>query len=687
MFKRPFALTVAGSVLILLLPAVPAAAEPAESQPVDQQTERILDMDIEQLSRTDVVVPSMDIEVTSVAKQESTVGRSPAAVFVISSQMISRSTANSIPELLRMVPGLEVARIDSSTWAITSRGFNAPFANKLLVLIDGRTVYTPLFLGGVQWDVQDLLLEDVQRIEVIRGPGGTLWGANAVNGVINVITKKAKDTQGILVTSSVGTEDLSTNGMRCGGQIDEGVYWRVYGKHLERGRGYDVDGAADDGRVGRGGFRLDWELDRHETDTLTVQGDYYGGEFGHSRAIPDPAAPFYRSVSDNDSVAGANVLARFTHVNDEDSDWTLQTYFDQTYRQSSYLQRELNTLDIDFQQRFPLGDCHAVIWGLGYRQSSDDMPWPAFEVRFSPTSRTTDLFSAFLQDQITLIDDSLFLTLGTKLEENDYTGFEYQPSARLLWTPDRRRSAWAAISRAVHTPTRFEHDGMYTLGHRMTPVPFFVRVTGDRSLQSEELVAYELGFRTQATERFSWDVAAFYNVYENLVNGLTRLDLAYIEAGNLIVPTLSANGLRGHTYGFELAGQYAVSDAWRLSASYGFRQMQLHTASGHETGFEREFEKKSPHNQARLYSSWDLSPEWQFDLGLRYVDELAARAPNYFTMDARLGFHPTKNFELAVVGQNLLDNHHMEFGDDAGANFTLSTAVQRAVFARATWRY
>jgi iron complex outermembrane receptor protein len=350
------------------------------------------------------------------------------------------------------------------------------------------------------------------------------------------------------------------------------------------------------------------------------------------------------------------------------------------------IRQEENIFDVDFQHRFPLGYRHRVIWGIGYRQVADDLLGHGFAVSFSPRKRTTGLFSTFVQDEITLVEDRLQLTLGSKFEENDFTGFEYQPSARLLWTPDRQHSAWAAISRAVRTPSRFDQDGTYTLPRQTVPFPVFPRIVGTPDFYSEELVAYEIGYRTQASKRFAWDLATFVNVYEDLQSA--RLGTPFIEDGNVIVPLVLNNGLRGQTYGVELAGQWTMSEAWRFSASYSFLQLQLHSVAGTGYDEERRVEGSSPHNQVRLWSSWDLPRCWQLDLGLRYVDNLPVlHVGSYISMDLRLAWVPSENLEVAVVGQNLLDSHHLEFYNDFAGPYLQGTEVERGVFAKITWKY
>ncbi|MBN2021350.1 MAG: TonB-dependent receptor [Pirellulales bacterium] len=629
--------------------------------------------------------PELGATVSSVGRQDSTVAQSPAAVFVITSEMIRRSGAHNVPDLLRMVPGLDVARIESDSWSITSRGFAGHFANKLLVMIDGRTVYTPLF-AGVYWDVQDLLLEDVERIEVVRGPGGTLWGANAVNGVISIVTKKAKDTQGALVTYGGGSEDLALGGVRYGGTNGQGMSWRVYGKHFERGPGYDPAGAHDDWRMGRGGFRLDWELDRRRDDVLTVQGDYYGGQEGHKMLLPvlnDP--PDYdRTLIDAEGVSGAHVLGRWTHKIDEDSDWTFLTYFDRAMRWDDLTSQQIDTFDAEFQHRFPLGPRNEVIWGLDYRLVEDRFRTDGFIWNVAPDGRSMGFFGGFVQDEFTLVEDRLSLTLGCKLDDNYYTGFEYQPSARILWTPSPKQSVWAAVSRAVRTPDRMQWDSWSTkpAWWRLGQDVYFPRITGNRDTFSEDLVSYELGYRALVTDRFSIDVATFYNVYDNLIDW--RYDWP-IPVGDhqYLAPVVFENNAAAQTHGVELWGHWTVRDDWRVSASYSFLDIDY----DYEAFFFSLLDPsmKSPRNQARLYSSWDLGRNWEFDLGLRYVDSLSRGIPRYITMDARLAWNPNKHLELALVGRNLLDDHHPEYTEFRYP--PEATEVQRGVFAKATWRY
>ncbi|HLA85737.1 MAG TPA: TonB-dependent receptor [Thermoguttaceae bacterium] len=659
----------------------------------------MLDMDLKQLSQVAVKAPSMALEVSSVSKTQSTVGKSPAAVFVITSEMIRRSAANNIPDLLRLVPGLEVARIDAHSWAISSRGFNGRFANKLLVLVDGRTIYTPMY-AGVYWDVQDVLLEDIERIEVIRGPGGTLWGANAVNGVINIITKRTQDTQGTYLSSGGGNEDLNLNEFRYGGQLRDDMYYRLYGRSSEHDSGWLAGGAHDDWRDGCAGFRVDWEPDRDKSNLITVQGDYYVAREGVQATIVTPNPPTYSSsIIEDEQPTGGNVVARWTHQFNDESDWVLQAYFDQFRRWTSVWTQNITTYDIDFQHRFPLElrRRHDLIWGTNFRQIHDRESMYSFNADFDPLERTMNLFGMFVQDQITLVDERLFFIAGSKFEQNSFTGFEYQPSGRVLYTPDEQHSLWAAVSRAVRTPDRYDDNG-YLTGPAQPFFPpfnrFFPRYEGDSNVISEDMMAYEIGYRAQPTERFAYDIALFFNRYDNIIAfQFGEMSDWYMDQGQLIIPAFELNAARMDTWGIEVSTDYNMTERWRLSAAYTFLNMELALPNGMlissyaDPGF-------NPCNQARLMSHWDLGEKWQFDMIVRYVDSLAGPVlysgppwvDSYVTMDLRLAWIHSKHLEVSVIGRNLLDNHHQEMLD-YGSPMYVNTEVERSVFGRMTWRY
>src|SRR5260221_6359385 len=533
--------------------------------------------DVATLSMEDL----MNLQVTSVSKRTQKVADAAAAVFVITQEDIRRSGATSIPEALRLARGLQVARIDENKWAIAARGFNGRFDNKLLVLIDGRSVYTPLF-SGVYWNVQDVMLEDVDRIEVIRGPGATLWGANAVNGVINIITKKAKDTQSALVTAGAGTEERASGSARYGGTIGKTAY-RVYGKYFNWGPSQDSSGitAHDGWDALRGGFRADWTPTG--SDSLTLQGDIYQSKYGETLTVPSLSFPYSSTFPNKGNYSGANLLGRWNHSS-EGTSTTLQMYYDNTtISDNSLFVDHQNIFDLDFQQGFHVGDSQQFVWGLGYR-SIRDRNDSSFSVSLQPNQLTLNHFSAFVQDEISLVDNRLRLTFGSKFEHNDFTGFEVQPNARLLWTLTPNQSVWTAVSRAVRTPALTEeglrlNSAVIPPATPVNPTPFpaVVAVFGSHQVQSADLLALELGYRVQVTSSLSADIATFYNNYSNLRTaepGAPRIEGSPAPT-NIVIPFVAANKMSGGTYGAELFADSRVAPKWRLVGSYSYLQMNI----------------------------------------------------------------------------------------------------------------
>ena len=518
------------------------------------------DVDLLSLSVEDL----LQIEVTTVSKRAQPLSEAPAAVTVITSEDIRRSGMTNVPDLLRMVPGLHVANIDSSTWAITARGFNGQFANKLLVMIDGRSVYTPLF-SGVYWDVQDLLLEDIDRIEVVRGPGGTLWGANAVNGVINIITKEASQTQGLLVTGLGGNLDRVQAGVRYGGELSKRVHYRAYLKYVNRDDFDDRGGvpANDQWDAARGGVRVDWQLT--DVDRLSLQGDYYGGETDETSLL--------LSQSETD-IGGGNAIGRWTHEFSEDSDLQLRLWYDRTERDGDLLGEDRDTFDVELQHRFSPFDRHDLVWGAGYRLTADEID-SSSGVLFDPDSRTVQLANGFVQDEISVVEDLLSLTLGTKIEYNDYSHLEFLPNARALLTPWERHSIWAAVSRAVRAPSRAEND-VALLVPSTPPPPHFLQLNGNSSFDAENLLAFELGYRVQPLTQVSFDVAAYYNDYDDLRSLEPRAALINFPAPGLVtVPLAAENRLDARGYGVEISGAWSVVDSWRLGAGYTLMMLDV----------------------------------------------------------------------------------------------------------------
>ncbi|MFT5525808.1 MAG: iron complex outermembrane receptor protein, partial [Pirellulaceae bacterium] len=626
--------------------------------------DKLLNLDIDQLSRQSLA-PALQQIVSSVSRQESTVARSPAAVFVITQEMIRRSGYRSVPELLRMAPGVQVAHIDANKWAISIRGFNNRFSNKLLVQIDGRSVYTPLY-GGVFWDVQDLMLEDIERIEVIRGPGATVWGSNAVNGVINVITKSSYDTVGLLFNGGSGKEQNGFVSGRAGGRVSSDFHWRVYSKYLDHDDYFSQSGIQDGYRQSRAGFRAEW--DPTCCDSVTFQGDIYDGASGQQIATPTPTLPFFQVANSADVVRGGNALIRWRHQIGDESEIAIQTYFDRTERDSFTRSEDRNTFDVDFQHRFRLNDYHRVIYGAGYRTSEDQLVNDGFVIDIMPAQRTINVVSYFLQDEIELVDDELFFTVGSKFEHNSFTNFEFQPSGRVVWNPNQREAYWAAVSRAVRSPTRIDDDlFIRTIGG--------LSVVGNRNFESEDLLAYEVGYRAQPHEQLSFDIAGFYHQL-NDISGAVPISMSQFQL---------TNAGDGHAYGFELSANYQINPCWKLFGSYSFQRIDIQTMPN--AIHAQSPEGSTPHNQFYFWLSGQLREDVELDLMLRYADSLESmNIPSYVELDARIGWQVTCDLELAVIGRNLLDNHHPEFGDTPFTG-SQSTEVERSVFGMATWRY
>jgi iron complex outermembrane receptor protein len=640
----------------------------------------------------------MNVEITSVSKKEEKLTEAPAAVYVLTQEDIRRSGATCIPEALRLVPGLDVARIDAHTWAISSRGFNGEFANKLLVLIDGRSVYTPLF-SGVFWDVQNPMLEDVDRIEVIRGPGATMWGANAVNGVINIITKSAKDTQGWLVSGGGGNQDRGFGEFRYGGSHGDDLSYRLSGQYFDHADSELLGGGdgRDGWQQGRGGFRVDWQPSR--VNLLTVQGDAYIGHEGQFNDVPTLTSPYTQRLTQFTDVSGGDVLGRWMHTLANGSEVKLQTYYDKTVRDTVVVGDNLTTFDVDLQYDRHFGSRQEVIGGLGYRLEDDAIKNSPL-LLFQPNHTDRQLFSGFVQDEVTLIPERLKLTLGAKLEHNDFTGFEVEPNGRILWTPTIHQTVWAAVSRAVRTPADYERNARIEFqtippgGLAPGSPPAVVTAVGDSAFDSEDLLAYELGYRVRPCERVSLDFATFYNEYSRLGTLTTGTPFAGTPPVYLVVPEAIGNDSSAQTYGLEAAGNWQMLDWWRWQATYTWLHMRLHVDDASTTSPEVESQPGgSPQQQFSMRSLMDLPHQVQFDAALRYVDRLnvpmvtrttAQHVPQYFSLDLRLGWKPTKNVELSIVGQDLLHAEHLEF---APTFPTQTTEVGRSIYGKITWTY
>ncbi len=609
--------------------------------------------------------------VTSVSKREQFLFDSAAAIAVLSNEDLRRSGATSVADALRLVPGMNVASVNSRQWAISARGFNGINANNLLVLVDGRAVYSPLF-AGVYWDLEQAILEDVDRIEVIRGPGATVWGANAVNGVVNVVSRSAMDTQGGLLYGSVGDVQETNSGVRYGGRLDAKTYYRVHAGYQSKDAYRLADGSqADDGWQGKqGGFRVD-RYPNPDTQ-LTWQ------------------AGLTEVASDDDLTDARNIntLGRFTRRWSDRSSVEFQAYFDHTLRdEQDRVRSRSDTFDFTAQHTFGLGERNDIIWGLGYRlvDLAIDQTSPVLEIRNDEVK--TDLFSMFVQNEFRLVPDKVTLTAGVKIEHNDYTGLEIQPSICGVFKPTAQQTIWTAVSRAVRTPSAIEGEQVFSIPiGGPTPRPggvglYIPRLVGDSDCDSEVLWAYELGYRVQATDRISVDVAVFYNDYEDLISfgEISEYNLGF-PFGVADVPF--SNVLSGETYGGELSVTVTPTDSWRLIASYSLLLADIRGPAS-SSASAQSIERSAARHQVVLRSSHDITRRLGVDVQVRYVDTVQS-VPSYITADLRLAYQMTNQLELSLVGQNLLDDRHPEQGPAAAI---VPTEVPRGFYGKITWRF
>ncbi len=632
----------------------------------------------------------MNIEVTSAAKREQPLAETAAAVYVITQEDIRRSGATSIPDALRLAPGVQVAQINAHVWAVSIRGFNYRYANKLLVLIDGRAVYTAVF-SGVVWMVEDTLLEDIERIEVIRGPGATLWGANAVNGVINIITKNARDTEGGLLTAT-GSSRSGYGAARFGGKTGESFAYRVFGKYSGWiPRSHLPPMQTDGWDAGRVGFRADWKATA--SDSVTFSGDGFRGSADEAYIIPILVSPFNLDSNSRLSNGGGNLLARWSHRFGDDSEAALQVYYDHIEYQLPVASFQLNVADLDFEYQRQLGRRQQWIWGWGYRATPVDVHGtPAMQFNpgeqpwWLPNRKTRNLFSGFFQDEIGILPNQLSVIVGSKFESNEYTGFEYQPSARLLWKPDRRQALWVSMSRAVRTPSDFEEESRIESAviPSATGLPAVVTMFGQRGLRSEQLLAYEAGYRAQASRRVSLDIAGFYNLYHDLVAEAAGQPYPEVAPAppHLIVPVRWNNSQHAHGYGLELSGNYVPVSFWKLTGSYSWLRIKVEP----ENIITTSPAGNNPEHSFQIRSSLSLPSRLELDNNFFYTGRLAAQPlPAYLRMDARLAWLAGERLQFSVHGQNLLRPLHREFAFPADVQGF--SEISRAVYGKVTWQF
>lgn len=629
-----------------------------------------------------------NVEVTTVSKEPEKLMRTPAAIYVLTQADIRRAGATSIPEALRLVPGVEIARIDSDTWAVGIRGFGGAFSRSVLVLIDGRSVYTPLF-EGVYWDVQNVMLQDVDRIEVIRGPGGTIWGSNAVNGVINIITKSAAETHGTLAAAGDGNVDEATGALRYGGTFGRNVDYRVYGMGFIRGQEFHTNADLfDEWRMGQMGFRSDWT--QSDADALTLQGDFYSGENGGETNIAFFSPPSQANVDSTSFVSGGNLLARWKHRLGNGSDFQLRAFFDRTNRQNAQFGETRDTFDLDFIHHLTLPKHEDFIWGLGLRLSPSNFIQTQATVNFLPHQQTDTVYSGFIQDEIPIVGNTVSLTAGTKIEHNNFSGFDLEPSARVLWTPSNRQSFWAAVTRAVRTPSRLDQDLALTgFFPAAPPFPVFVEIEGNPNFKPEEMLGYEAGYRAQTNPHFYLDIATFFNNYNDLTSlGAVSLGFAQSPPPSytyVLVSVPYANGIEGNTDGVELSPDWKPINWWELKGSYSFLQMHLKDKPGiTDSSTAQSDEGSSPHHEAVIQSLFNLPKGFQFDPTYRYVSALPAQGVRqYSTMDLHVGWNFADRLEFSVTGENLFRPYQVEYG--IGVNGAPNVGIKRAVYAQIIW--
>ena len=607
----------------------------------DEGERDLLDLSIEELG---------DIEISSVSKKAEPLSEASAAIYVITGDEILRSGVTSVPEMLRLAPNLEVGRIGSSSYAVSARGFNSNLANKLLVLIDGRSVYTSLF-GGVYWDMQDVMREDIERIEVISGPGATLWGANAVNGVINITTRKAADTVGGVIDFGGGNLERAASA-RYGSSLGDDAAFRVYAKGFHRDAAVNPAGASarDAWSMGQGGFRVDWTPG---ADVVTLQGDLYRG----SEHQPSPI---------DQAVRGENMLARWQHHFDGGSELQVQAYYDRTQRLDAggFV---METYDVDVQHSLTLGTWNDVVWGGGYRLNVDHVTnVAAFQIQ--PVTRSLDLANGFIQDSMSL-GNGFKLTLGIKLEDDPYSDVTALPSARLAWKVTDSTLLWAAASRAVRAPTRFDRDVVEKLGT-------LVFLIGGPNFTSEKLIAYEVGARLQPSSALSFSVSGFYNDYDDLRSTEPN------PAGGTF-PLRWGNLMAGHVYGVETWASYQVNDRWRLQAGFNAQHENLRFKPGSSALGGLEQAGNDPARQASLRSVMNVTPNLAFDAALRYVSALPKPVvPAYVEFDSGLRWRISDLLEFSVTGNNLLHTTHRDFTTSG-----INNLVERSFFVETRWSF
>jgi iron complex outermembrane receptor protein len=632
----------------------------------------------------------LNVEVTSVSKKEQKLSQTAAAVFVIGQEDIRRSGSVLLPDLLRMVPGVQVAQIDANAWAITIRGFNSRYSNKVLVLVDGRSVYTPSF-SGVYWDQLDTPLEDIERIEVIRGPGATMWGANAVNGVINIITKSSKSTQGGLASATVGADSDARGLLRYGGRLGpasgDGATYRVFGKYTRVGSGVlenGSDGADGWSRV-HGGFRTDWSLS--PSDTFHAEGDLFSNRESQTRQPSFLAGPVEAGFKQDIRAAGGSLSSAWSHTSADGAQTSVNAYFDTYRRDDMGLPEFQRTFDLSAQQHLVAGQRHDIVFGLGYRAVLSGIP-PGYPISLTPPKRTDSLYSAFLQDEIRL-GDNLWLTLGSKLEHNAFTGFEYEPSARLAWAPSPRHTLWAAASRAIRQPSRQEAGVNLDLGDVPldASTTLAVRLHGSPTYRSEELRDFETGYRSQLTKRVSLDLTTFLSFYRHLTTIEPQTPVIYPGPAGIVIETPLVYANLGHStnYGGELALNWSVNSRWRLSPAWTAIHVNMGLDAGSGDQLSVPLSGNTPRNSFQVRSLLNLTRKLTWDQTLWWNQRIPnGNVAGHVRLDSILSWKVGEHTEFSLVGQNLVGPPVLEFGD---SSWIEGTREGRSIYGKITWKF
>jgi len=646
-----------------VLSLIPLFLAPHVINAAEADTSMLLEMDMAQL---------MNVEVTSVDKWAMPLNDAAAAITVISSEDIARSGMQTVPELMRMVPGMQVARTSASAWAISARGFNGTFARTMLVMVDGRSIYTPL-TAGVDWFRRDLLLDNIKRIEVIRGPGGAIWGANAMTGVINIITKKSLDTQGILVGGSGGNQLHAMAKVRYGGELGYNTSYRISGRYAGHGRQMNINGLAynhDEWDQQRFDFRLDSRLS--SVDRISLQGARSQGTL--------------HNIPSSGIFSGAHLMGEWRHDYAEDSALRIQAYVDQTKKETFKQLRfdHIDIYDLDMAHHFNLTEQFGLNWGVGYRQTrfnNINTTGTNPLLFYQPGRSHTRTYRGFVQGRSYGFDNRVQLTLGSKFENNSYTGFEYQPSAQLLWHIREQHTVWGAISRTVSTPTRFDDAATLTLSGLPFPFPPSINlIHPNPDLKSQVQLSYEAGYRGMLADNLHLSLSIYYNRYKQLS---TSEDFGIF--GGMI-----SNGLGGSVHGGELTLQWQAARDWLLKASYSHINMESLKPEPWSTAQTAGVEtvQSNARNMASLQSRVDLPWQLQFDSAIYYVASLQASGgtitPAYNRVDARIGWSPNNKLRLSLAVNDIFDKSRPQYLDAVTFN---PTDIGRSMHAQATLQW